>query len=155
MENKSIMEELLVKKSQQKKMVSRSNYKERLFVLTKTSLSYYDYDYGTRKGSIDIKKIRCVEAVHLVEETPPERQYPFQVTAKPLSSSLPHRPMHFAEIKDNEDLLNKYHKGFFSSGKFLCCSQACKAAPGCTVPLLSISIPFSPISRLLLTLEIC
>ncbi|NXX07700.1 BMX kinase, partial [Larus smithsonianus] len=37
------------------------------------------------------------------------------------------------EIKDNSDLLNKYHKGFFINGKFLCCSQTCKAAPGCTI----------------------
>ncbi|KFV58505.1 Cytoplasmic tyrosine-protein kinase BMX, partial [Gavia stellata] len=37
------------------------------------------------------------------------------------------------EIKDNSDLLNKYHKGFFINGKFLCCNQTCKAAPGCTI----------------------
>ncbi|XP_028941525.1 cytoplasmic tyrosine-protein kinase BMX, partial [Antrostomus carolinensis] len=36
-------------------------------------------------------------------------------------------------IKDNSDLLNKYHRGFFIKGKFLCCSQTCKAAPGCTI----------------------
>jgi hypothetical protein len=44
MESKSILEELLLKKSQQKKKMSPNNYKERLFVLTKTSLSYYEYD---------------------------------------------------------------------------------------------------------------
>ncbi|NXK19744.1 BMX kinase, partial [Arenaria interpres] len=37
------------------------------------------------------------------------------------------------EIKDNSDLLNKYHKEFFINGKFLCCNQTCKAAPGCTI----------------------
>ncbi|XP_077199296.1 cytoplasmic tyrosine-protein kinase BMX isoform X2 [Paroedura picta] len=37
------------------------------------------------------------------------------------------------EIKGNPDLLNKYHKGFFSNGKFMCCNQACKSAPGCTI----------------------
>lgn len=34
---------------------------------------------GSRKGSIEIKKIRCVEKVNLEEQTPVERQYPFQV----------------------------------------------------------------------------
>uniref|UniRef100_A0A670IFS4 PH domain-containing protein n=1 Tax=Podarcis muralis TaxID=64176 RepID=A0A670IFS4_PODMU len=82
MENRIILEELLMKKSQQKKKISPNNYKERLFVLTKTSLSYYEYDKekkGTRKGSIEIKKIRCAEEVNLDEPAPPERQYPFQV----------------------------------------------------------------------------
>ncbi|KFV92696.1 Cytoplasmic tyrosine-protein kinase BMX, partial [Eurypyga helias] len=37
------------------------------------------------------------------------------------------------EIKDNSDLLSKYHKGFFMNGKFLCCNQTCKGAPGCTI----------------------
>ncbi|XP_045361018.1 cytoplasmic tyrosine-protein kinase BMX isoform X4 [Camelus bactrianus] len=85
MDTKSILEELLLKRSQQKKKMSPSNYKERLFVLTKTNLSYYEYDKmkrGSRKGSIEIKKIRCVEKVSLEEQTPVERQYPFQIVYK-------------------------------------------------------------------------
>lgn len=34
---------------------------------------------GSRKGLIELKKIRCVEKVNLEEQTPVERQYPFQV----------------------------------------------------------------------------
>ncbi|XP_047391837.1 cytoplasmic tyrosine-protein kinase BMX isoform X6 [Sciurus carolinensis] len=85
MDSKSILEELLLKRSQQKKKMSPNNYKERLFVLTKTNLSYYEYDKmkrGSRKGSIEIKKIRCVEKVNLEEQTPVERQYPFQIVYK-------------------------------------------------------------------------
>uniref|UniRef100_A0A8C6ZLN5 PH domain-containing protein n=1 Tax=Nothoprocta perdicaria TaxID=30464 RepID=A0A8C6ZLN5_NOTPE len=77
MEKKVILEELLLKKSQQKKKMSPTNYKERLFVLTTANLSYYE---GSKKGSIDIKKIRCVETVNLEESAPPARQYPFQVS---------------------------------------------------------------------------
>nr|2YS2_A Chain A, Cytoplasmic tyrosine-protein kinase BMX [Homo sapiens] len=33
----------------------------------------------------------------------------------------------------NPHLLVKYHSGFFVDGKFLCCQQSCKAAPGCTL----------------------
>ncbi|XP_066477412.1 cytoplasmic tyrosine-protein kinase BMX [Tiliqua scincoides] len=145
MENQSILEELLVKKSQQKKKISPNNYKERLFVLTKASLSYYEYDKGKkghRKGSIDIKKIRCAEIVTLEESTPPERQYPFQIvykggllyvfTANKESRRHWLEALH-KEIQGNRELLNKYHKGVFSNGKFPCCNQTCKTAPGCTI----------------------
>ncbi|XP_019381186.1 PREDICTED: cytoplasmic tyrosine-protein kinase BMX [Gavialis gangeticus] len=145
MENNSILEEVLLKKSQQKKKMSPNNYKERLFVLTKTHLSYHEYDKqkkGSKKGSIDIKKIRCVETVNLDEPTPLERQYPFQIvykdgllyayTANEESRSRWLEALQ-EEIRGNADLLNKYHKGFFTNGKFLCCSQTCKGAPGCTI----------------------
>ncbi|XP_069626436.1 cytoplasmic tyrosine-protein kinase BMX [Haliaeetus albicilla] len=145
MEKKTILEELLLKKSQQKKKISPINYKKRLFVLTKASLSYYEYDKGkkgSKRGSIEIEKIRCVETVNLEESTPPARQYPFQIVYKGgllyvYATNEESRERWLAalhkEIKDNSDLLNKYHKGFFINGKFLCCNQTCKAAPGCTI----------------------
>ncbi|KFW94281.1 Cytoplasmic tyrosine-protein kinase BMX, partial [Phalacrocorax carbo] len=121
---------------------------------------------GSKKGSIEIEKIRCVETVNLEESTPPERQYPFQVSHEIcfICISLHCHHAGFSnvfqivykggilyiyaaneesrerwlaalhkEIKDNSDLLNKYHKGFFIDGQFLCCNQTCKAAPGCTI----------------------
>ncbi|XP_027666681.2 cytoplasmic tyrosine-protein kinase BMX [Falco rusticolus] len=145
MEKKTVLEELLLKKSQQKKKISPINYKKRLFVLTKANLSYYEYNKGkkgSKRGSIEIEKIRCVETVNLEETTPPARQYPFQVVYKGgllyvYAANEESRERWLAalhkEIKDNSDLLNKYHKGFFINGKFLCCNQTCKAAPGCTI----------------------
>uniref|UniRef100_A0A8B9D8A2 Tyrosine-protein kinase n=1 Tax=Anser cygnoides TaxID=8845 RepID=A0A8B9D8A2_ANSCY len=145
MENKTILEELLLKKSQQKKKISPVNYKKRLFVLTKASLSYYEYDKekrGRKKGSIEIEKIRCVETVNLEELTPVARQYPFQIVYKGgllyvYAANEERRKQWLAalhkEIKDNNDLLSKYHRRFFTNGRFLCCNQTCKAAPGCTV----------------------
>ncbi|XP_013362458.1 PREDICTED: cytoplasmic tyrosine-protein kinase BMX isoform X4 [Chinchilla lanigera] len=145
MDTKSILEELLLKRSQQKKKMSPNNYKERLFVLTKTNLSYYEYDKmkrGSRKGSIEIKKIRCVEKVNLEEQTPLERQYPFQIVYKDgllyvYASNEDSRSQWLKalqkEIRGNPHLLIKYHSGFFVDGKFLCCQQSCKAAPGCTL----------------------
>ncbi|XP_035183083.1 cytoplasmic tyrosine-protein kinase BMX [Oxyura jamaicensis] len=145
MENKTILEELLLKKSQQKKKISPVNYKKRLFVLTKASLSYYEYDKqkrGRKKGSIEIEKIRCVETVNLEELTPVARQYPFQIVYKGgllyvYAANEERRKQWLAalhkEIKDNDDLLSKYHRRFFTNGRFLCCNQTCKAAPGCTV----------------------
>ncbi|NXI55626.1 BMX kinase, partial [Chloroceryle aenea] len=145
MEKKIILEEPLLKKSQQKKKMSPINYKRRLFVLTKANLSYYEYDKGkkgSKKGSIEIEKIRCVETVTLEELTPPARQYPFQIVYKGgllyvYATNEESRARWLTalhkEIKDNADLLNKYHKSFFINGKFLCCNQTCKAAPGCTI----------------------
>ncbi|NXP15121.1 BMX kinase, partial [Thinocorus orbignyianus] len=145
MENKAILEEILLKKSQQKKKISPINYKKRLFVLTKESLSYYEYDKGkkgSKKGSIEIDKIRCVETVNLEESTPPARRYPFQVVYKGgllyvYAANDEGRERWLAalhrEIRDNSGLLDKYHKEFFINGKFLCCNQTCKAAPGCTI----------------------
>jgi len=40
----SILEEVFIKRSQQKKKTSPLNFKERLFVLTQDKISYYDYD---------------------------------------------------------------------------------------------------------------
>lgn len=40
----TILEEIFVKRSQQKKKTSPLNFKERLFVLTQDKISYYDYD---------------------------------------------------------------------------------------------------------------
>ncbi|NXJ08225.1 BMX kinase, partial [Odontophorus gujanensis] len=144
MEKKTILEELLLKKSQQKRKMSPANYKKRLFVLTKTSLSYYEYGKekrGRKKGSIEIEKIRCVETVNLEESTPPARQYPFQIVYKDgllyvYAADEERRNKWLAalhrEIKENTNLLSKYHKRFFTNGRFLCCNQTCKAAPGCT-----------------------
>lgn len=37
-----LLKEILIKRSQQKKITSPRNYKRRLFVLTKSQLAYYD-----------------------------------------------------------------------------------------------------------------
>uniref|UniRef100_A0A7N4PS07 Tyrosine-protein kinase n=1 Tax=Sarcophilus harrisii TaxID=9305 RepID=A0A7N4PS07_SARHA len=110
MDQKTILEELLVKKSQQKKKMSPNNYKERLFVLTKTHLSYYDYD----------KMIVYKDGLLYVYASNEESRSQW---LKALQK----------EIKGNPHLLIKYHSGFFTDGKFLCCQQSCKAAPGCTL----------------------
>lgn len=39
-----ILEEIFIKRSQQKKKTSPLNYKERWFVLTQEKIAYYDFD---------------------------------------------------------------------------------------------------------------
>lgn len=44
----SILEEVFIKRSQQKKKTSPLNYKERWFVLTQEKIAYYDFDPDKR-----------------------------------------------------------------------------------------------------------
>lgn len=49
MNNCVLLEELLIKKSQQKRRTSPSNFKVRYFVLTKSKLAYYEHRHGVRQ----------------------------------------------------------------------------------------------------------
>uniref|UniRef100_A0A673BGL5 Tyrosine-protein kinase n=1 Tax=Sphaeramia orbicularis TaxID=375764 RepID=A0A673BGL5_9TELE len=96
------LEEILIKRSQQKKRTSPLNYKERLFVLTTSRLSYYD-------GKAEVFFIFFVSTV-------PEC----------CISSLFH-----LEIKDNQVIMAKFHPQFWQEGAWLCCRQVDKQALGC------------------------
>lgn len=48
MNNCVLLQELLIKKSQQKRRTSPSNFKVRFFVLTKSKLAYYEHRHGVR-----------------------------------------------------------------------------------------------------------
>lgn len=50
MNNCVLLEELLIKKSQQKRRTSPSNFKVRFFVLTKSKLAYYEHRHGVRQS---------------------------------------------------------------------------------------------------------
>lgn len=41
----NVLEEVFIKRSQQKKKTSPLNFKERLFILTQEKIAYYDYDF--------------------------------------------------------------------------------------------------------------
>ncbi|XP_076992915.1 tyrosine-protein kinase Tec isoform X2 [Tamandua tetradactyla] len=78
----TVLEEILIKRSQQKKKTSPLNYKERLFVLTESMLTYYEgrAEKKYRKGFIDVSKIKCVEIVKSDDGVIPcQNKYPFQV----------------------------------------------------------------------------
>uniref|UniRef100_A0A3B4A5A1 PH domain-containing protein n=1 Tax=Periophthalmus magnuspinnatus TaxID=409849 RepID=A0A3B4A5A1_9GOBI len=77
-----ILNGMLIKKSQQKKITSPENYKERLFVLDTKELKYSECRPGRKpvlKGSIQLSKIKCVEAVNSELPIPCHYKYPFQV----------------------------------------------------------------------------
>uniref|UniRef100_A0A452I619 PH domain-containing protein n=1 Tax=Gopherus agassizii TaxID=38772 RepID=A0A452I619_9SAUR len=82
MNNCVLLEEQLIKKSQQKRRTSPSNFKVRFFVLTKSKLAYFEHRHGkkrTLKGSIELSRIKCVEIVKSDITIPCNYKYPFQV----------------------------------------------------------------------------
>lgn len=138
-----LLEERLMKRSQQKRKMSPLNYKERLFVLTSSRLTYYDgrAEKKWRRGWIELSAIRCVEVVKGgAGKIPCTYKYPFQVVYDtnilyvfaPSNDSRNvwvHRLKE--EIKDNPVVLVKFHPQFWQEGAWLCCGQADKQAPGC------------------------
>ncbi|XP_053735858.1 tyrosine-protein kinase BTK isoform X1 [Synchiropus splendidus] len=143
--SENILEEIFIKRSQQKKKTSPLNYKERLFILTQDKISYYDYDpdKGKRKGlrgSVDLEKIKCVETVLAEPNSPPERMFAFQIIYDegPLYIFAKTEDIRARWIKQlkgmvryNKDLMQKYHPCFWADGIWLCCQQEVKQAMGC------------------------
>ncbi|XP_073331168.1 tyrosine-protein kinase Tec [Pagrus major] len=143
MSGELLLEETLIKRSQQKKRTSPLNYKERLFVLTKSRLTYYDgrAEKKFRRGSIELSRIRCAEIVKNGGGIIPcQNKYPFQVVYD-TNTLYVFAPSHNSrslwvqslkeEIKDNNVVLAKFHPQFWQEGAWLCCRQAEKLAPGC------------------------
>ncbi|KAJ8403646.1 hypothetical protein AAFF_G00349720 [Aldrovandia affinis] len=143
MNSEPILEETLIKRSQQKKRTSPLNYKERVFVLTKTRLTYYDGspEKKTKKGSVDLQKIKCVEMVKNGGVIIPcQNKYPFQVvhdnsTLYIFAPTNERRSVWVQnikeEIKQNTSVVAKFHPQFWQEGVWLCCRQVEKLAPGC------------------------
>uniref|UniRef100_A0A8C8LZ62 Tyrosine-protein kinase n=1 Tax=Oncorhynchus tshawytscha TaxID=74940 RepID=A0A8C8LZ62_ONCTS len=138
-----LLEETLMKRSQQKRLTSPLNYKERVFVLTKTKLTYYEFraEKKFKKGSIDLQKIRCVEIVKNGGGVVTcQNKYPFQVvydsgTLYVFAPSSESRNIWVQiikeEIKENSVIVAKFHPQFWLEGVWLCCRQTEKLAPGC------------------------
>ncbi|XP_076595693.1 tyrosine-protein kinase BTK [Chaetodon auriga] len=143
----NILEEIFIKRSQQKKKTSPLNYKERWFVLTQEKIAYYDFDpdKGKRKGlrgSVDLEKIKCVETVQPEPNAPQERMYAFQIIYDegPLyifAKTEDVRAQWIKKLKEmvrfNKDLMQKYHPCSWMDGVWLCCQQEVKQAMGCKV----------------------
>uniref|UniRef100_A0A672U655 Tyrosine-protein kinase n=1 Tax=Strigops habroptila TaxID=2489341 RepID=A0A672U655_STRHB len=167
MNNCVLLEELLIKKSQQKRRTSPSNFKVRFFVLTKSKLAYYEHRHGkkrTLKGSVELSRIKCVEIVKSDIIIPCQYKYPFQIVHDNyiLYVFAPNRESRQRwvftlkeEIINNNSLVSKCHPDFWIDGKWRCCAQTEKMAVGCveydptkngmgfvkTIPTLKIFIP--------------
>ncbi|KAM8910321.1 tyrosine-protein kinase BTK [Spinachia spinachia] len=145
--SETILEEIFLKRSQQKKKTSPLNYKERWFVLTQDKIAYYDFDLdkGKRKGlkgSVDLEKIKCVESVQPEPNSPQERMYAFQIIydegplyvfAKTQETRIQWIKKLKEMVRFNKDPMHKFHPCFWADGKWLCCQQEVKGAMGCKV----------------------
>lgn len=63
----NILEEIFIKRSQQKKKTSPLNYKERWFILTQDKIAYYDFDADKGVRNADIRSCRtdvCFRSKH-------------------------------------------------------------------------------------------
>ncbi|KAM7042799.1 tyrosine-protein kinase ITK/TSK [Acridotheres tristis] len=145
MNNCVLLEELLIKKSQQKRRTSPSNFKVRFFVLTKSKLAYYEHRHGkkrTLKGSVELSRIKCVEIVKSDIIIPCQYKYPFQIVHDNyiLYVFAPNRESRQRwvlklkeETRYNNSLASKCHPDFWLDGKWRCCAQTEKMAAGCVV----------------------
>ncbi|NWU03557.1 ITK kinase, partial [Urocynchramus pylzowi] len=145
MNNCVLLQELLIKKSQQKRRTSPSNFKVRFFVLTKSKLAYYEHRHGkkgTLKGSVELSRIKCVEIVRSDIIIPCQYKYPFQIVHDSyiLYVFAPNRESRQRwvltlkeEVRYNNSLASKCHPDFWLDGKWRCCAQTEKMAAGCVV----------------------
>uniref|UniRef100_A0AAX7SCI3 Tyrosine-protein kinase n=1 Tax=Astatotilapia calliptera TaxID=8154 RepID=A0AAX7SCI3_ASTCA len=140
-----LLEELLIKRSQQKKRTSPLNYKERLFVLTKSRLTYYD-------GRAEVAFSFCsfVVFLHFIQEEQcgfrPGRRTLDQLfilsriledlcvcvqVVYDTNTLYVFAPSHESRSRWVQKVLVKFHPQFWQDGLWLCCRQAEKQALGC------------------------
>uniref|UniRef100_A0A670IIF1 Tyrosine-protein kinase n=1 Tax=Podarcis muralis TaxID=64176 RepID=A0A670IIF1_PODMU len=153
MNNGVLLEEELIKKSQQKRRTSPSNFKVRFFVLTKSRLAYFEHRLGKKrilKGSIELSKIKCVEIVKSDITIPCHYKYPFQIfhdnyllyVFAPSQASCQKWVLALKEeTRNNNNLVAKFHPNFWIDGRWRCCAQGEKLATGCVeyVPANTVS----------------
>ncbi|XP_039668533.1 tyrosine-protein kinase ITK/TSK [Perca fluviatilis] len=139
-----ILKGTMIKKSQQKKKTSPCNYKERFFVLDTQDLKYSERRPGKKpmlKGCIELSKIKCVEIVCSEIPIPCNYKYPFQVFHNnhylyifaPDNDCRQRWVKALKEETKRNNLVAKYHPNFWMDGKWKCCQQTEKLAPGCHV----------------------
>ncbi|XP_034738883.1 tyrosine-protein kinase ITK/TSK isoform X1 [Etheostoma cragini] len=139
-----ILKGTMIKKSQQKKKTSPCNYKERFFVLDTQDLKYSERRPGKKpmlKGCIELSKIKCVEIVCTDSPIPCSYKYPFQVfhhnhylyIFAPDNDCRQRWVKALKEETKRNNLVAKYHPNFWMDGKWKCCQQTEKLAPGCHV----------------------
>ncbi|XP_043925272.1 tyrosine-protein kinase ITK/TSK [Protopterus annectens] len=145
MSNSIILQEVLIKRSQQKRRTSPANYKLRCFILTKTRLAYFEHRTGkkdTLKGSIELSKIKCVEIVKSDIYIPCSFKYPFQVfhDSYILYVFAPEKDSRNRwvcalkeETRNNSIIVPKFHPNFWCDGRWRCCAQTEKLALGCSL----------------------
>lgn len=130
----------MIKRSQNKKRLGPVNYKSRWFILTSSTLYYYDGNQekkGKLKGRIDLKSVKFIECLN---DDALDRKYAFQIGYNDyhlyvIASSADQRDDWINTLRklcaDNLDLVDKYHGGIWSGGRWTCCGLIVRNASGC------------------------
>uniref|UniRef100_A0A8C7IRL4 Tyrosine-protein kinase n=1 Tax=Oncorhynchus kisutch TaxID=8019 RepID=A0A8C7IRL4_ONCKI len=140
-----LLEETLMKRSQQKRLTSPLNYKERVFVLTKTKLTYYEFraEVSVRPHQDQAHILSdCSNVLYLSSQTGPMSSISLirlvvydSGTLYVFAPSSESRNIWVQiikeEIKENSVIVAKFHPEFWLEGVWLCCRQTEKLAPGC------------------------
>ncbi|XP_059061842.1 tyrosine-protein kinase Btk29A isoform X1 [Achroia grisella] len=159
-EDEVILQTFMVKRSQNKKLFTPVNYKERLIVLTSRALIYYDGDGEKRRecGRIETDTIHTVEQAQLGEyskqipdgdgDKSPTYNYPFQVgyteqsneyTLYLVASDHAERLQWISEIRAVcvcKVRRTRYHPAAWSARRWSCCDAERRSAPGCALATL-------------------
>ncbi|KAM3968137.1 tyrosine-protein kinase Btk29A isoform 1-T1 [Aphomia sociella] len=159
-EDEVILQTFMVKRSQNKKLFTPVNYKERLIVLTSRALTYYDGDGEKRRerGRIETDSIHTVEQAQLGEyskqipdgegEKSPGYRYPFQVgyteqnndyTLYLVASDHAERLQWIHGIRGVcgcKVRRTRYHPAAWSARRWSCCDAERRSAPGCALATL-------------------
>ncbi|XP_049864893.1 tyrosine-protein kinase Btk29A isoform X2 [Pectinophora gossypiella] len=148
-----ICQTFMVKRSQNKKLFTPVNYRERWLVLTRRALVYYDSDSERRKerGRIPTEAIHTVELAQLgeISKQIPDNDgdkssvYPFQVgyteqstdyTLYLVADEQTVRQRWIQAIRTvciSNERRAVYHPGVWAARRWSCCDAEKRAAPGC------------------------
>jgi len=131
----------MTKRSQLKSRLSWTNYKERWFCLTRTSLAYFDGDDESKrkeKGRIFVRDVRLVENVK-IEDRPHSFQVRYSEVGQEYTLYIQCKSDTEREewimllrnlSRHNPNLADKFHPELWS-GKWLCCGEPSKNIGGC------------------------
>lgn len=142
---------MMTKRAQQKKSLGPTNYKERVFVLTNSKLSYYEgtiEQRGKLKGTIPVETIKFVGPI---SDEALKMTSAFQIVHKDYhlyccATSQNDRDNWITIIERvcrNKScaLSSSYHPRIYSSGKWQCCGKAEKDSKGCCERTRTIKEP--------------
>lgn len=159
MDNTTVREGWLKKRSINRSRFGRTNYRHRWFILTQRELKYLDnhpQKKGHEKGCIALIDVKVIETV---DGNNFDSNYGIQIVYS--DSSNGDLTLYFfpenqrdrdAWLEDlrklcsnNNSLSLKYHAGIWKEGKWTCCSQAHHGAPGCRPTFLKEQLPLPPV----------